>query len=109
MKCRELDKTVTKLEMKVTDDRAAHESIIHSFPMSRNMKNVETNPKRKYFMVIGINTAFSSRKRRESVRATWMPQGALPSLSQFKNLLWAISVSCHISSVMGSHGLTIIR
>uniref|UniRef100_A0A2N9FIT9 Hexosyltransferase n=1 Tax=Fagus sylvatica TaxID=28930 RepID=A0A2N9FIT9_FAGSY len=71
----ELDKTVTKLEMKVTDDRAAHESIMHSFPMSRNMKNVETNPKRKYFMVIGINTAFSSRKRRESVRATWMPQG----------------------------------
>ncbi len=86
MKCRELDKTVTKLEMKVTDDRAAHESIMHSFPMSRNMKNVETNPKRKYFMVIGINTAFSSRKRRESVRTTWMPQGALPSLSQFKNL-----------------------
>ncbi|KAK4398046.1 putative beta-1,3-galactosyltransferase 2 [Sesamum angolense] len=26
-------------------------------------------------MVIGINTAFSSRKRRDSVRATWMPQG----------------------------------
>ncbi|KAI8009001.1 putative beta-1,3-galactosyltransferase 2 [Camellia lanceoleosa] len=30
---------------------------------------------RKYLMVIGINTAFSSRKRRDSVRATWMPQG----------------------------------
>lgn len=28
-------------------------------------------------MVIGINTAFNSRKRRDSVRATWMPQGAL--------------------------------
>lgn len=31
----------------------------------------------KVFMVIGINTAFSSRKRRDSVRDTWMPQGIL--------------------------------
>lgn len=31
--------------------------------------------KQKAFMVIGINTAFSSRKRRDSVRQTWMPQG----------------------------------
>ncbi|MCO5567547.1 hypothetical protein L7F22_021241 [Adiantum nelumboides] len=29
----------------------------------------------KVFMVIGINTAFSSRKRRDSVRQTWMPTG----------------------------------
>ena len=35
------------------------------------------NVKRKYFMIIGINTAFSSRKRRDSVRTTWMPQGEL--------------------------------
>ncbi|CAK9174020.1 unnamed protein product, partial [Ilex paraguariensis] len=26
-------------------------------------------------MVIGINTTFSSQKRRDSVRATWVPQG----------------------------------
>ncbi|GJN33819.1 hypothetical protein PR202_gb22444 [Eleusine coracana subsp. coracana] len=31
--------------------------------------------KKKAFVVIGINTAFSSRKRRDSVRQTWMPQG----------------------------------
>lgn len=31
--------------------------------------------RKKVFVVIGINTAFSSRKRRDSVRATWMPQG----------------------------------
>ncbi|KAK1313174.1 Beta-1,3-galactosyltransferase 7 [Acorus calamus] len=31
----------------------------------------------KAFVVIGINTAFSSRKRRDSVRETWMPQGML--------------------------------
>ncbi|KAK4603608.1 hypothetical protein RGQ29_012211 [Quercus rubra] len=70
-----LDKTITNLETELTASRTAHESIMHDFPMSRNMKNVEANVKRKYFMVVGINTAFSSRKRRESVRATWMPQG----------------------------------
>ncbi|GFZ03235.1 Galactosyltransferase family protein [Actinidia rufa] len=31
--------------------------------------------KKRYLMVIGINTAFSSRERRNSVRETWMPQG----------------------------------
>ena len=31
--------------------------------------------RKKAFMVIGINTAFSSRKRRDSVRETWMPRG----------------------------------
>lgn len=32
--------------------------------------------RRKAFVVVGINTAFSSRKRRDSVRETWMPQGS---------------------------------
>ncbi|KAJ1427190.1 Glycosyl transferase, family 31 [Sesbania bispinosa] len=40
----------------------------------RNSGTVESTPRKKCFMVIGINTAFSSRKRRDSVRATWMPQ-----------------------------------
>lgn len=35
----------------------------------------EASQRKKVFMVIGINTAFSSRKRRDSVRETWMPQG----------------------------------
>jgi hypothetical protein len=32
--------------------------------------------RRRAFVVIGVNTAFSSRKRRDSVRETWMPQGS---------------------------------
>eukprot|EP00271_Cylindrocystis_brebissonii_P002141 TRINITY_DN1249_c0_g1_i1.p1 TRINITY_DN1249_c0_g1~~TRINITY_DN1249_c0_g1_i1.p1 ORF type:complete len:490 (-),score=104.58 TRINITY_DN1249_c0_g1_i1:1501-2970(-) len=32
--------------------------------------------RRQPFVVIGVNTAFSSRRRRDSVRQTWMPQGA---------------------------------
>lgn len=35
----------------------------------------EGTARKKAFMVIGINTAFSSRKRRDSVRETWMPRG----------------------------------
>ncbi|KAF3953691.1 hypothetical protein CMV_020892, partial [Castanea mollissima] len=70
-----LDNKISKLEMKLTAARAEHESIMRGNPKSATLKKVETNAKRKYFVVIGINTAFSSRKRRDSVRATWMPQG----------------------------------
>ncbi|XP_049361373.1 beta-1,3-galactosyltransferase 7-like [Solanum verrucosum] len=44
--------------------------------------------RKKTFMVIGINTAFSSRKRRDSIRETWMPQGAkLHRLEQEKGIV----------------------
>ncbi|CAL9213343.1 unnamed protein product [Arabidopsis halleri] len=39
------------------------------------MGKKQPQEKRRYMMVVGINTAFSSRKRRDSVRVTWMPQG----------------------------------
>ncbi|KAH7352870.1 hypothetical protein KP509_19G068100 [Ceratopteris richardii] len=38
-------------------------------------QHVASGENKKIFMVIGINTAFSSRKRRDSVRQTWMPTG----------------------------------
>ncbi|THG03246.1 hypothetical protein TEA_008114 [Camellia sinensis var. sinensis] len=42
---------------------------------------------KKAFIVIGINTAFSSRKRRDSVRQTWMAQGErLLQLEQEKGI-----------------------
>ncbi|KAB2090375.1 hypothetical protein ES319_A03G119600v1, partial [Gossypium barbadense] len=59
-----LDKTILNLEMELTAARAAQESLLS-----------KSSRKRKYLMVIGINTAFSSRKRRDSARASWMPQG----------------------------------
>ncbi|GKV38804.1 hypothetical protein SLEP1_g46674 [Rubroshorea leprosula] len=70
-----LDKTISNLEMELAAARAAHESIINGSPVSDDIKIPESTQKRKYLMVVGINTAFSSRKRRDSVRATWMPQG----------------------------------
>ncbi|KAJ8761801.1 hypothetical protein K2173_004650 [Erythroxylum novogranatense] len=65
---RTLDDKITNLEMKLAAAKAEHQSLLNGPPPSRNVT-------RKYFMVIGIYTAFSSRKRRDSVRATWMPQG----------------------------------
>ncbi|KAL4201415.1 hypothetical protein AMTRI_Chr02g215950 [Amborella trichopoda] len=70
-----LDKTISNLEMELAAARAAQESILKGSPVSGSPKVTVSTGKRKYLMVVGINTAFSSRKRRDSVRATWMPQG----------------------------------
>ncbi|KAI8007662.1 putative beta-1,3-galactosyltransferase 2 [Camellia lanceoleosa] len=70
-----LDKTISHLEMELAAARAAQDSILSGSPISEDLRITEPLRKRKYLMVIGINTAFSSRKRRDSVRATWMPQG----------------------------------
>lgn len=71
-----LDKTISNLEMELAAARSTQESIVNGSPISEEMKKKgESSGKRKYLMVIGINTAFSSRKRRDSVRETWMPQG----------------------------------
>ncbi|XP_047342638.1 probable beta-1,3-galactosyltransferase 2 [Impatiens glandulifera] len=69
-----LDKTISHLEMELAAARAQQESILNGSPLSNDLK-IEKPRKRKYSVVIGINTAFSSRKRRDSVRETWMPQG----------------------------------
>ncbi|XVE91745.1 hypothetical protein REPUB_Repub01dG0037700 [Reevesia pubescens] len=70
-----LDKTISNLEMELAAARAAQESLLSGSPISTDVSRAESSRKRRYLMVIGINTAFSSRKRRDSVRATWMPQG----------------------------------
>jgi len=65
-----LNSKISSIEMKLPAAKAEQQSLSSADAASGNLK-------RKYFMVIGINTAFSSRKRRDSVRATWMPQGEL--------------------------------
>ncbi|RVW99561.1 putative beta-1,3-galactosyltransferase 2 [Vitis vinifera] len=70
-----LDKTISNLEMELAAARAAQESILNGSPITEDLPITKSSGRRKYLMVIGINTAFSSRKRRDSVRATWMPQG----------------------------------
>ncbi|GMP54006.1 hypothetical protein CsSME_00019292 [Camellia sinensis var. sinensis] len=75
IECRTLNKTILNLEMELPAARAAQESVLSGSPLSEDLKNTNSSGKRRYFMVVGINTALSSRRRRESVRATWMPQG----------------------------------
>lgn len=70
-----LDKTISNLEMDLAAARAVQESVRSGGPVSEDIRTTESMGKRKYLMVVGINTAFSSRKRRDSVRATWLPQG----------------------------------
>lgn len=73
--CRSLDKVISDLEMELAAARVVQDSILTGTPVSDDVSVVESTKRRKYLMVIGINTAFSSRKRRDSVRATWMQQG----------------------------------
>lgn len=61
--------------MELAAARAMQDSILTGSPISDDLMLPEPIKKRKYLMVVGVNTAFSSRKRRDSVRATWMPQG----------------------------------
>lgn len=82
-----LNSTVEDLEMKLAAARAGRDVIAKTNPIAGSLKAVESTRKRKHFMVIGINTAFSSRKRRDSIRATWMPQGSSNGLVFFNMLI----------------------
>ncbi|CAI9778122.1 unnamed protein product [Fraxinus pennsylvanica] len=80
-----LDKSISMLQMELAATRGVQEK--------GRTDNLAVNSKggasrKKAFMVIGINTAFSSRKRRDSVRETWMPQGEqLQRLEQEKGIV----------------------
>ena len=74
--CRTLDKTIASLETELSAARSLQESLLNGSPVAEEFKVSESIGRRKYLMVIGINTAFSSRKRRDSIRYTWMPQGS---------------------------------
>ncbi|KAH0713572.1 beta-1,3-galactosyltransferase 7 isoform X1 [Solanum tuberosum] len=69
-----LDKSIATLQMELAATRSTQEMKVAD--QSSNSSHSQNGPPRKkVFVVIGINTAFSSRKRRDSVRETWMPQG----------------------------------
>lgn len=62
---------MSTLEMELAAARTSDRS--SEFWIERSAKN--QSRLQKVFAVIGINTAFSSKKRRDSVRQTWMPTG----------------------------------
>ncbi|XP_065861656.1 probable beta-1,3-galactosyltransferase 8 [Euphorbia lathyris] len=74
-----LENTVSNLEMELTVARTGQVS---------GEKQTRNQTLQKAFVVIGINTAFSSKKRRESLRKTWMPKGAkLKELEKEKGIV----------------------
>ncbi|CAN6466982.1 unnamed protein product [Victoria cruziana] len=82
-----LDKTISTLQMELAAARRKQENNIEG--SSPDLKSsFDVRSRRKAFVVIGINTAFSSRKRRDSIRETWMPQGEkLMQLEQEKGIV----------------------
>ncbi|KAJ8541671.1 hypothetical protein K7X08_002487 [Anisodus acutangulus] len=69
-----LDKSIAMLQMELAATRSKQETKAAD-QSSNSTRSHNGPPRKKVFVVIGINTAFSSRKRRDSVRETWMPQG----------------------------------
>lgn len=69
---RSLDKQISALNMELSATRSSRKFGISDDSAATSLLS---NERKKVFVVIGINTAFSSRKRRDSVRETWMPQG----------------------------------
>ncbi|TKY68035.1 beta-1,3-galactosyltransferase 8 [Spatholobus suberectus] len=64
-----LDKAVSTLEMELTAGRTRQTGGQHLRQQASN------HSLQKAFVVIGINTAFSSKRRRDSIRETWLPKG----------------------------------
>lgn len=77
---RTLDKTISSLEMQLAAARAAKVNDEDGSPTVTNSGSARLKDRQKVFFVMGIITAFSSRKRRESIRETWMPQGSVNNL-----------------------------
>ncbi|KAA3468431.1 putative beta-1,3-galactosyltransferase 8 [Gossypium australe] len=67
-----LEKTISNLEMELAVSRM---SSVGNGVTLQKPKSYSNHTLQKAFVVIGINTAFSSRKRRDSLRQTWMPTG----------------------------------
>lgn len=70
-----LDKSVSMLQMELAATRSSKELVSSDKSTVADTLAGQGQVKKKAFVVIGINTAFSSRKRRDSVRETWMLQG----------------------------------
>ncbi|OAY85232.1 Beta-1,3-galactosyltransferase 7 [Ananas comosus] len=81
-----LDKTISTLQMELAAKRSSQELL--GGGGGSPSTSAPDKQRKKAFVVIGINTAFSSRKRRDSVRETWIPQGEkLQQLEQQKGIV----------------------
>ncbi|KAF5946729.1 hypothetical protein HYC85_016957 [Camellia sinensis] len=93
-----LDKTISTLEMELEAAQTGKSgSHLSSQRVPSSSSNHESNSssssslQEKAFVVIGINTAFSSKKRRDSLRETWMPRGR-SSLEESDDVVYTLEV-----------------
>ncbi|XP_047946794.1 beta-1,6-galactosyltransferase GALT31A-like isoform X1 [Salvia hispanica] len=81
-----LNKTISSLEIKLATARAAKAAKADKRGAAPEAES--SNDSSKKIFVMGIITAFSSRKRRDSIRQTWMPQGdGLKKLDKEKGIV----------------------
>ncbi|XP_004506363.1 probable beta-1,3-galactosyltransferase 8 isoform X2 [Cicer arietinum] len=66
-----LDKAISTLGMELTASKTSQ--ITGGQPLKQHAAS--NHSIQKAFVVIGINTAFSSKRRRDSIRETWLPKG----------------------------------
>ncbi|CAA7410695.1 unnamed protein product [Spirodela intermedia] len=96
-----LDRTISTLEMQLASARAAQGSSWNQSPTSVKQGTNKPKQRDKAFFVMGIITAFSSRRRRDSIRQTWMPQGeALWKLEVEKGIIMRFVIG-HSSTPRG--------
>ncbi|KAK9757511.1 hypothetical protein RND81_01G167300 [Saponaria officinalis] len=77
-----LDRKISAVDVKLTETQ--NRQVEAQIPGERET----THTLQKAFIVIGINTALSSQKRRYSLRETWMPQGGkLKKLEKEKGII----------------------
>ncbi|KAG6428410.1 hypothetical protein SASPL_112661 [Salvia splendens] len=83
-----LNKTISSLEIKLAAARAAKAAKADKIPNGAAPEAESSDNLSTKFFVMGIITAFSSRKRRDSIRQTWMPQGdGLKKLDKEKGIV----------------------
>ncbi|WCJ26661.1 Galactosyltransferase family protein [Euphorbia peplus] len=70
-----LDKTISSLEMQLAAARSVQVDDEEGSPIGTKYGTETLKKREKVFFVMGIMTAFSSRKRRDSIRQTWVPKG----------------------------------
>ncbi|KAM7253077.1 hypothetical protein ACFE04_025695 [Oxalis oulophora] len=99
-----LDKSFTTLKKQLEETRTSKE--LQDPSSTGSTLADEKTDKPKAFVVIGINTAFSSRRRRDSIRQTWMPQGdKLLQLEREKGIIIRFMIGM-LAATLASHRQT---
>ncbi|KAJ0454055.1 putative galactosylxylosylprotein 3-beta-galactosyltransferase [Helianthus annuus] len=72
---RSLESSISELRSELSNNQSSSEEVTRDDLHAHKTDGDTSESRKKVFMVIGINTAFSSRRRRDSIRETWMPRG----------------------------------